>query len=69
MKLIGYLYSGDTERYKIYSEGEDLFYKCLTKGAGNTIQPWSVKSYELVDWVDRSSYTYTPFVDDFEGNV
>ena len=69
MQLIGYLYSGDTERYEIYSEGEDLFYKCLIKGASNTIQPWSVKSFEFMNWVDRSGYTYAPFVDDFEGNI
>ena len=69
MKLIGYLRHNDNERYEIYSEGEDLFYKCLMKGAGNKVHPWGVKSFEMMEWVDRSSYTYIPFVDDFEGNV
>ena len=48
MQLIGYLCKEGTERYKIYSEGEDLFYKCLMKGASNHICPWNVKSYEMV---------------------
>ena len=39
MQLIGYLRHNDNERYEIYSEGEDLFCKCLMKGAGNEVYP------------------------------